>query len=213
MSPVFTRKITYCFLSAGALWLLLGCQPAPPSEHQHYAVQAAMPQTRSDLRQALADFAGQSEAERAITSLRQIIQSFPALSQTPTAKTAERLSILDEPVALIYTTLTGEKITENKGLSALFEHPISRDVFGKIPPEVYVEAPQKGIIGYHFRHPDKRVYVILNLSYDHHEVPFPLGFMTSTKISIWQTDAPQFETFVTQQPLSIRPRTAIVVVV
>jgi hypothetical protein len=213
MSPVFVNKTSHSLLCVGVLLLLFGCQPAPPAKNQDYAVQAAVPQTRLNLHQSLMGFANLTVAQRSISLLSDIIQSFPANIETPSVNTTEQFAPLDEQLALIYTTLTGDKTTASAELLELFEHPISDAVFGNIPPELYVENSDSGIVGYYFRHPDKRIYIIVNLSFDHHEVPFPLGFMTSTKVSIWQTDAPQFETFVTQRPLSIRPRTAIVVIV
>lgn len=58
-----------------------------------------------------------------------------------------------------------------------------------------------------------RVYVAFNLSYDVQPMPFPLGFMNSTKIQLWQSDATTVREFVTDQPVSMRPFTASIVVI
>jgi hypothetical protein len=58
-----------------------------------------------------------------------------------------------------------------------------------------------------------RVYVAFNMSFDTHPLPLPLGFMASTKIKLWQTDVPVAKTFVTQQPISMRPFSAAIVVI
>ncbi|UTP73243.1 hypothetical protein NLG07_03095 [Alteromonas sp. LMIT006] len=49
------------------------------------------------------------------------------------------------------------------------------------------------------------------MSFDTHQIPFPLGFMSSTKVSIWHSDTEEFATFVTQRPLSIQPLTLVIV--
>ncbi|OJF69987.1 hypothetical protein BK026_15060 [Alteromonas sp. V450] len=49
----------------------------------------------------------------------------------------------------------------------------------------------------------RRIYVAVNLSYDTHEMPLPLGFMASTKVKLWKSDAGELSEFVTQGSLSI----------
>lgn len=49
----------------------------------------------------------------------------------------------------------------------------------------------------------RRIYAAVNLSYDTHEMPLPLGFMASTKVKLWKSDAGELSEFVTQGPLSI----------
>ncbi|WP_100656252.1 glycoside hydrolase family 13 protein [Alteromonas flava] len=58
-----------------------------------------------------------------------------------------------------------------------------------------------------------RVYVAFNLSFDVQPMPLPLGFMQSTKVQLWQSDAPEIREFVTAQPIMLRPMTASIVII
>jgi hypothetical protein len=69
------------------------------------------------------------------------------------------------------------------------------------------------LFAYELRFKDARVYVMYNFSFDTHPLPLPLGFMASTKITLYRTDNPTFERFVTSGPLSITYHSAVVVIV
>jgi hypothetical protein len=58
-----------------------------------------------------------------------------------------------------------------------------------------------------------RAFIAFNFSFDTHELPLPFGFMASTKVRMWQSDATKIQTFVTSQALTIRPYTAVIVIV
>ena len=69
------------------------------------------------------------------------------------------------------------------------------------------------LFAYELRFEDARVYVMYNFSFDTHPLPLPLGFMASTKVTLYRTDNPTFERFVTRGPLSITYHSAVVVIV
>jgi hypothetical protein len=81
-------------------------------------------------------------------------------------------------------------------------------------PKVYYANNEEKLFAYQKQ--DKggaRFYVVFNFSFDIQTMPLPLGFMRSTKIKLWQTDSSQIESFVTDQPLMIRPFSAAIVIV
>jgi hypothetical protein len=55
-------------------------------------------------------------------------------------------------------------------------------------------------------------YIVYNFSFDIHEVPLPFGFMTSTKVTLWQSDTANVTTFVTDAPLMISPYSAVIII-
>ena len=59
----------------------------------------------------------------------------------------------------------------------------------------------------------ERIYVAFNMDFKVQPMPLPLGFMADTKVKLWQSDAPDIREFVTQQPISMRPFTASVVII
>jgi hypothetical protein len=69
------------------------------------------------------------------------------------------------------------------------------------------------LFAYELRFDDARAYVMYNFSFDTHPLPLPLGFMASTKITLYRTDNPKFERFVTNGPLSITYHSVVVVIV
>lgn len=69
------------------------------------------------------------------------------------------------------------------------------------------------LFAYELRFENARVYVMYNFSFDTHPLPLPLGFMASTKVTLYRTDNPTFERFVTSGPLSITYHSAVVVIV
>ncbi len=69
------------------------------------------------------------------------------------------------------------------------------------------------LFAYELRFKDARAYVMYNFSFDTHPLPLPLGFMASTKVTLYRTDNPQPRRFVTSGPLSITYHSAVIVVV
>jgi hypothetical protein len=87
------------------------------------------------------------------------------------------------------------------------------NIFSKGEFEIYAANTTTGLFAYQRTFEGKRAYIAFNLSFDVHEMPLPLGFMSSTKITLWQTDAPDIKQFVTSAPLAIRPFTGAIVFV
>jgi hypothetical protein len=58
-----------------------------------------------------------------------------------------------------------------------------------------------------------RAYIAFNLSFDVQEMPLPLGFMSSTKVTVWRSDLPELDTFVTNQAFVMPALSAIIVIV
>ena len=69
------------------------------------------------------------------------------------------------------------------------------------------------LFAYELRFEDARAYVMYNFSFDTHPLPLPLGFMASTKVTLYRTDNPEFKRFVTNGPLSITYHSGVVVIV
>ncbi len=59
----------------------------------------------------------------------------------------------------------------------------------------------------------QRAYFSFNGSFDIKDMPFPFGFMNSTKVTLWQTDSQKLDTFVTTQPIAVRPYNAAFVII
>lgn len=79
--------------------------------------------------------------------------------------------------------------------------------------QIYAADNAIGVLAYSRRSGPQRAYIAYNLSFDIHEIPLPFGFMSSTKVSLWESDVGLLRTFVTSSPLLIRPLTAVIVLV
>jgi hypothetical protein len=58
-----------------------------------------------------------------------------------------------------------------------------------------------------------RAYVAFNLSFDAQKMPFPLGFMSSTKVTVWRSGEDTLNTFVTNQAIALPALSAAIVLV
>nr|WP_136252743.1 hypothetical protein [Ningiella ruwaisensis] len=76
-------------------------------------------------------------------------------------------------------------------------------------PVLYDLDANKGLLAFSRKRNGARYFISLNLSFDGHEMPLPLGFMSSTKITLWQKDLEstdkQARIFVSDGPPSMRP--------
>ena len=79
--------------------------------------------------------------------------------------------------------------------------------------DIYEANNQLGLFALQRTKNKARAFVALNLSYEIHELPLPMGFMNSTKVTIWRSDAPETRTFVTNGKLSISPLSSVIVIV
>jgi|GEM_PF-1467090 len=87
------------------------------------------------------------------------------------------------------------------------------DVFKQGEIDIYTASEEFSLFAYQRTLGNTRAFVAFNFSFDTVEVPLPFGFMTSTKITMWQSDSPKATTFVTSQALMIRPYTAVIIIV
>lgn len=79
--------------------------------------------------------------------------------------------------------------------------------------DIYEASDDTQLFAYQMRINDKRAYVAYNFSFDIHTMPLPFGFMASTKVLMWQSDAQGIDQFVTSTALMIRPLTAVIIIV
>lgn len=89
----------------------------------------------------------------------------------------------------------------------------SFDIFTVGDIKIYEADNTTSLFAYQRSKGNMRAFIAFNFSFDTHELPLPFGFMTSTKVSMWQSDSPQLRTFVTSHTLSIRPFTAVILIV
>jgi hypothetical protein len=93
--------------------------------------------------------------------------------------------------------------------SLIFQYPVLTE--GEL--EIYEADNEQGLFAYSRSSGSIRVYIAYNLSFDVAQMPLPLGFMSSTKVTVWQSDDSRLESFVTNSPIMVRPFTAVVVIV
>lgn len=135
-------------------------------------------------------------------------QTCPALNKLSTRETR-----LFETLSAV-TVLPGSPLNaENKDVMALSSFIQQYGPLATADMRIYeVDAANK-LFAYELRFEDARLYVMYNFSFDTHPLPLPLGFMASTKVTLYRTDNPVFKRFVTSGPLSITYHSAVVVIV
>jgi glycosidase len=111
---------------------------------------------------------------------------------------------------LMFTQQNPQWASYIQSLTALGE---TVDVFTQGNFEIYAANDTSGLFAYKRMQGNTRAFIAFNFSFDTHELPLPFGFMASTKVRMWQSDATKIQTFVTSQALTIRPYTAVIVIV
>ncbi len=113
-------------------------------------------------------------------------------------------------------------VTDEQNKCSIFPSKISTSlsehlqlISDKFSPQikVYHQDNETKLLAFQLASNESRVYVIINFSYDMHDVPFPFGFMNSTKVHLWRSDSLKTDSFVTKGTLSIAGRVAMVVIV
>ena len=79
--------------------------------------------------------------------------------------------------------------------------------------EIYAAANEKKLLAFSRIYKKTRVFIAVNLSFETHEMPLPFGFMSSTKVLMWESDNIQIREFVTQSGISILPYTSAIIIV
>jgi hypothetical protein len=123
--------------------------------------------------------------------------------------TALRQCILSE----MHQSMMFDNDENEKYVNSFFELANGRDSFSRGDFSVYEANEDLALLAYSLIYKNQRAFVAFNFSYDNHEMPLPFGFMTSTKVTFWQSDVLLAETFVTSNPLRIRPFTVAIVLV
>jgi hypothetical protein len=118
----------------------------------------------------------------------------------------------------IYLSVNDINFVKQNPLWAAYIESLKRlsemsDVFKNGELNIYEANDNLGLFAYQRSKNNTRAFVAFNFSFDNHELPLPFGFMASTKVSMWQSDSPEIQTFVTSQALTIRPYTAVIIIV
>ena len=79
--------------------------------------------------------------------------------------------------------------------------------------EIYAADNEKKLLAFSRIYKKTRVFIAVNLSFETHEMPLPFGFMSSTKVLMWESDNIQIREFVTQSGISILPYTSAIIIV
>lgn len=85
--------------------------------------------------------------------------------------------------------------------------------FHKGRTEIYAADNEKKLLAFSRIYKKTRVFIAVNLSFETHEIPLPFGFMSSTKVLMWESDNIQIREFVTQSGISILPYTSAIIIV
>jgi len=162
--------------------------------------------------------------------IKEILPPFQGIEQNSEvfnhlSQTDEKLSPTDKEIEMLQTliyTLPGEPpiaspfdLTnpQQQWLKPLVELRREYEVFNQGTLNIYATDQVSQLLAYELRRDDNRAYVIFNFSYDVHTIPLPFGFMSSTKIKLWQSDNPTIREFVTRSQLSIRPFSSAIIIV
>jgi glycosidase len=98
-------------------------------------------------------------------------------------------------------------------LQSLSELALRYPAFHKGRIEIYAADNDRRLFAFSRTYQKTRVYVATNLSFETHEMPLPFGFMSSTKVVMWESDNIAIREFVTQSAISILPFTTAIIIV
>lgn len=217
-------------LMGAALFILLSGCSNPQNEATSFNDRDA--QLRH-LVPILQQFAQQLERDRQVSQITSVMAAFEGLNieETDDAKFLSKSSVpqqLAELLCVIEVTAIAD-ITPERHFSQTcnsFSHPnipkmlqrfaefsASYAAFSQRQLNVYHSDDSQQLLAYELRGSDERVYVVVNFSFDTLPIPFPHGFMTSTKVTLWESQLEETRSFVTQWPLSIQPFSAVIIVV
>jgi hypothetical protein len=85
--------------------------------------------------------------------------------------------------------------------------------FHKGRTEIYAADNETKLLAFSRIYKNTRVFIAVNLSFETHEIPLPFGFMSSTKVLMWESDNIQLREFVTQSAITISPYTSAIIIV
>ncbi|WP_269518635.1 hypothetical protein [Alteromonas sp. BMJM2] len=140
------------------------------------------------------------------------VETCPALSSLSSNLSAREVRLFEMLQSV--TVLPGSPLnTADNNALALMSFIEQYGPLTTADMRVYEVDIDNKLFAYELRFKDARAYVMYNFSFDTHPLPLPLGFMASTKITLYRTDNPTFKRFVTSGPLSITYHSAVVVIV
>ncbi|MEM0912286.1 MAG: DUF3459 domain-containing protein, partial [Pseudomonadota bacterium] len=112
----------------------------------------------------------------------------------------------------------GDVVKSDKSLVTFYQslialrksYPLLTD--GKV--SFYEMDDENNVLAYARENKDgERIYIAFNMSSKSLKMPTPLGFMSSTKVRVWQSNFPKLREFVTQGPITMRPLTATIMII
>jgi hypothetical protein len=98
-------------------------------------------------------------------------------------------------------------------LQSLSELALRYPAFQKGSIKIYAADNERRLFAFSRTYKRTRVFIATNLSFETHEMPLPFGFMSSTKVVMWESDNIKIREFVTQSAISILPFTTAIIIV
>jgi hypothetical protein len=98
-------------------------------------------------------------------------------------------------------------------LQSLSELTLRYPAFQKGSIEIYAADNERSLFAFSRTYKKTSVFIATNLSFETHEMPLPFGFMSSTKVVMWESDNIKIREFVTQSAISILPFTSAIIIV
>jgi glycosidase len=98
-------------------------------------------------------------------------------------------------------------------IASLSELALRYPAFHKGSIEIYEADNERRLFAFSRTYKKTRVFIATNLSFETHEMPLPFGFMSSTKVVMWESDNTNIREFVTQSAIAILPFTTAIIIV
>ena len=207
------KWLLFCTLLVGGIAFFMCTEKGDKSDAQTSVLNEKRARLIS---QAACNLLKEKDEKRSVNILANVLSD--AFSSEPSQLALEQQvsqceQPLDEREATLLTTLfltlpLGQEnalllhnFSLQKNTALQLKQALKSDVVGAF--DVYHTDEMRQLLAFSVTTEERRIYAAVNLSYDTHEMPLPLGFMASTKVKLWKSDAVELSEFVTQGPLSI----------
>jgi len=203
---------------AGAIWFF-------QTQHSQPTLEFAEPWRRAVWSNAVCSFFSVNSDKRDVALLNDGLSKALGAEEAETAiQTCSERSNLSAREAHLVQMLNVVNVFPNQPLTDL-DADVDADIitltsfieqYGPLTTaemRIYEADVANKVFAYELRFENARIYVMYNFSFDTHPLPLPLGFMASTKVTLYRTDNSKFKRFVTSGPLSITYHSAVVVIV
>ena len=207
------KWLLFCTLLVGGIVFLMCTEKADKSDAQTSALNEKRARLIS---QAACNLLKEKDEKRSVNMLANVLSD--AFSPEPSQLAFEQQASqckhpLDEREIELLTTLfltlpLGQEnalllhsFSLQKNTALELTEALKPDFVGAF--DVYHTDEISQLLAFSVKTEERRIYAAVNLSYDTHEMPLPLGFMASTKVKLWKSDAGELSEFVTQGTLSI----------